>query len=197
VKHSIAIAALVASSISLSALPVIAQDAGPVVAVKADRQVHRVIRQGGMGPMAGAGNLGLVCSDRGAEELEVALVRLSHRLDLTDSQQPLFDAFRTTALTTQTSFADTCAAALPDTTADAAPDLVERLKSGIAFETARLEAMNAVLPAFEAFYGSLSEEQQASLMPRRGFFMQFDDRGGADRPDRGSNRSLRAPAPGR
>lgn len=195
-KHSIALAALVATTLGFTAVPVLAQDAGPV-AVKADRQVHRIIRNGG--PGFGAGILGLVCSDRGAEELEVALVRLSHRLDLTATQQPLFDAFRTTALTSQTSFADACATAMPDQSADAAaPDLVDRLKSGLALEQARLEAMNAVLPDFEAFYSSLTDEQKADLLPRRGMWMMFDDHGGADRPDRGGpDRGLRAPAPGR
>ena len=36
----------------------------------------------------------LVCSDNGAEALEIALVRMAHRLDLTADQQTLFDTFR-------------------------------------------------------------------------------------------------------
>ncbi len=111
--------------------------------------------------------LGLVCSDRGAEALEIAFVRLSHRLDLAGEQQPLFDALRTKALTTQTSFADDCKAALPDRSAGTRPDLLDRLKSTLAIEEARLTALNAVLPEFEAFYGSLTDAQKDDLLPRR------------------------------
>lgn len=201
-KHSIALAALVVATLGFAAVPVLAQDIAGPVAVKADRQIHRVMRDGGMG--RGAGFLNLVCSDRGAEEVEVALVRLSHRLDLTADQTTLFDTFKTTALTTQTSFADDCAAATPDQAAatDAKPDLLERLKSGIALEQARLEAVTAILPDFGAFYGSLTDAQKADLFPRR--MLRHDDRGD-QRPDRnngpdrsnGGDRSLRAPAPGR
>ncbi len=202
-KHSIVLAALIATSLGGAALPAVAQDAGPV-AVKADRQVHRLMRNNGMGP--GAGILGIVCSDRGAEALEIAFVRMSHRLELTAEQQPLFDTFKATALTTQTSFADECAAAKPDqAAADTAPDILERLKSSLAVEQARLDAMTAVLPDFEAFYASLTDEQKAQLLPHRGFMMRLDDRGGADRDAPGRDapgrdapdRSTRAPAPGR
>ena len=133
--------------------------------------------------------------------LEIAFVRWSHRLELTTEQQPLFDALKTKALTTQTSFADDCQAAMPDRTADAKPDLLEGLKARLAIEEAKLTAMNAVLPDFEAFYGSLTDAQKADLMPQGmgprhggpGDRMGRDD--GADRNAPG--RSLRAPAPGR
>jgi hypothetical protein len=195
VKHTIALAALVATTIGFAAVPAMAQDSAGPVAVKSDRHIHRIARDAG--PGRGAGFLNLVCSDRGAEKLEVALVRLSHRLDLNADQITLFDTFKSTALTTQTSFADDCATALPDKAADAKPDLLDRLKAGLALEQARLEALNTVLPDFEAFYGSLTEAQKADLFPRR-MMLRFDDRGGADRPDRsGPDRPLRAPAPGR
>ena len=200
-KHSIALAALVVTSISLAALPVAAQDQTTPVAQKSDREIHRTLRDSGPGrggPMGGAGILGLVCAPQGAEALEIAFVRLTHRLDLTTEQQALFDTFKTNALTTQTSFADDCQAALPDTTAATKPDLVERLKSGLAIDEARLTAMNAILPDFEAFYGSLTDEQKADLMPRMG------NRDGGDRAGRGHDddrnapgRQFRLPAPGR
>jgi hypothetical protein len=196
VKHSVALAALVATTIGFAAaVPAIAQDQAAPIAAKADRQIHRmVIRDGGMG-RGGAGILGLVCSDRGAEALEISFVRLSHRLDLTAEQTKLFDAFKTNALTTQTSFADACKAAMPDRTADAKPDLLERLKAGIAVDEARLTALNAVLPDFEAFYSSLTDEQKASLMP---WHDRGDDRGMGRGDDRGGpGRMLRLPAPGR
>jgi hypothetical protein len=138
----------------------------------------------------------LVCSPQGAEELEIGFVRLSHRLELTDAQQPLFDALKTSALTAQTSFADTCAAAMPDKSTDTAPDMIDRLKARIAIDTARLEALNAVLPDLEAFYDSLTDEQKANLLPDRG------DRGEhrmmlREFRDMGPGRMERGPAPGR
>ena len=45
--------------------------------------------------------------------------------------------------------------------------MLERLKSGLKLDEARLTAMNAVLPDLEAFYSSLTDEQKASLSPRR------------------------------
>jgi hypothetical protein len=200
VKHSVALAALVATSMSLVALPALAQDttSPSVTAAKADRQVHRMVNRNA-GPGRG-GVLNLVCSDAGAEALEIAFVRLSHRLELTAEQQPLFDALKARALTTQTSFADQCQTALPDSTGDATPDLLEILKARLAIEDARLTAMNALLPDFEAFYGSLDDAQKAGLMPRpdrRG--NGFGDRiGRGDGHDRaGPGRTYRVPAPGR
>ncbi|MEO6395051.1 MAG: Spy/CpxP family protein refolding chaperone [Devosia sp.] len=148
--------------------------------------------------------LDLVCSDNGAERLEIAFVRLSHRLDITTTQQPLFDALKATALTAQTSFADTCTAARPAKDGTAAPDLVDRMKTRIAIDTARLEALNAVLPDFEAFYASLTDAQKALLMPehegRDGRMMrrEFRDMGpGRDSRDMGPGRTERGPEPGR
>ena len=201
-KHPLAIAALVVTSISLAtALPVMAQDqAATPVAKRSDREIHRSIARD-MGPGRGAGLLGLVCSDKGAEALEIAFVRWSHRLDLTAEQQALFDTLKAKALTTQTSFADTCQAAMPDRSADTKPDLLESLKARLTVEEAKLTALNAVLPDFEAFYGSLSDEQKASLMPGG---MGPRDGGPGDRMGRGfgsdrntPDRTHRMPAPGR
>jgi hypothetical protein len=202
VKHSVALAALVATSMSLVALPTFAQDQAPIaVAQKTDRDMHRSIVRDGNGPGRGAGILALVCSDKGAEALEIAFVRLAHRVDLTADQQSLFDTFKSKALTTQTSFADDCQGLLPDRTADAKPDLLERLKSGLAVEQAKLTAMNALLPEFEAFYSSLTDEQKANFMPGG---MGPRDGGPGDRMGRGDHddrngpgRHFRLPAPGR
>ncbi len=195
-KHSVALAALVATSMSLIALPAFAQDQTVPVAQKADREIHRTITRDGNGPGRGAGILGLACSDKGAEALDVAFVRLSHRLALTTEQQPLFNALKTKALTTQTSFADTCKAALP--AADATPDLVQNLKSRLTIEEARLTAMNALVPDLEAFYGTLTAEQKAGLMPAPHNGGPGDRMGRGDRDDRnGPGRNLRLPAPGR
>jgi hypothetical protein len=193
-KYSFAIAALVATTIGLgAALPALAQGAGPTVAQRLDRAPDRnadpgrnldpgrgvgpdrapdkgrfMLREQGMGP---AGLLMLACSPDGAENLDVALLRASYRLNLTAEQQKLFDTFRANALSTETSFADTCKASLPDRSAETKPDMLARLKAGLAIDQARLTALNSILPDFEALYNSLSDAQKASLLPHRGMGM--------------------------
>ena len=54
----------------------------------------------------------------------------------------------------------------PDAAPAAAPNLLTRLQSGLKVQEARVAAMSAVLPQFEAFYNSLSDEQKAKLEPR-------------------------------
>lgn len=202
-KHTTALAALIVAATGLTALPVMAQDTTPVHD-RSNREIHRTIIRDSGGP-AGGGLLRLVCSENGAEALEIHFVRLSHRLDLTDAQTPLFDALKASALTAQTGFADTCAANLPDRSAAATPDMLERLKAGLAIEEARLSALNEVMPDFEAFYTSLTDDQKSGLMPRMGRGMgkaEGGDRGmRSDRGDRSDRdapgRTNRAPAPGR
>jgi hypothetical protein len=122
----------------------------------------------GMGPMGMGGMGGLVniaCSPRGAEALEIAFVRLSYRVDLTDAQQPLFDDLKTAALDAQKDFADTCTAARPQK--GAMPDPLAAYKARIAVESAHVDALNTVMPKFEAFIGSLDDAQKAKLVPQR------------------------------
>lgn len=109
----------------------------------------------------------LVCSDRGAEALDIAFVRLSYRLKPTPDQQAAFDDLKSTALQEQTKFSDACAGVRPRADAGQKPDPVEMMKARITLETARLAAMNAVLPKFETLYSSLTDEQKAALMPSR------------------------------
>jgi hypothetical protein len=131
------------------------------------RNFHRMpMARAGMGPMGlGGGLVNLACSPRGAEALEIAFVRASYRLDLTDTQQPLFDDLKTAALDAQKDFADTCKAARPDAAAKADP--LAAYKARVAVATARVDALNTVMPKFEAFVGSLDDAQKAKLMPQR------------------------------
>jgi hypothetical protein len=125
----------------------------------------------GGGGMRAGGLINLVCSERGAERLEIAFVRMSHRVELTAEQQGLFDALKTAALTAQTTFADTCAAEHPAAIAEGQQptpvDPVERMQGRIEIERAHAAALESVLPAFEAFYNSLTDEQKAQLQPQR------------------------------
>lgn len=123
------------------------------------------------GPMMGGqrgGLLALVCAPEGADRLEHLLLNISQRVEPTAEQQPLYDTFKTAALTAQTDFADACAEARPAKTAEAtAPDLADQMKARLAIEKAHVEAMTTVIPTFEAFYDSLTDEQKQALEPRR------------------------------
>ena len=96
-----AIAALLTGAIGLTAVPtaVFAQDQGAAPQGQMQMQGGKHNIQGnkrfggqeghGQRHARGGGILELVCSERGAEQLEIAFVRLSHRLELTAEQTPL------------------------------------------------------------------------------------------------------------
>ncbi|MCR6673921.1 Spy/CpxP family protein refolding chaperone [Devosia ginsengisoli] len=168
-----AIVALMTASIGLTAIvPTYAQDAAPAQ--------EQSFRQGGPGfhlrqdGFGGPGRGGLVDFLGGSTEaVEIALVRLSHAVEMTSEQQALFDTLKTDALAAAETFT-TATAALRPADDQAAPGISERLQNRIAFETARLAALEAVQPAATAFFDSLTAEQQTQLTPQR------PDRG--DRP---------------
>jgi hypothetical protein len=177
-KSAIALAALVATSLSVAAiLPVAAQDApaappAPPAASTAPapdtaqpshhmRPMHHRSMQRNNNMRRG-GLLAAACSAKGPVILQRLLDRSAKRLDLTTDQQKLFDSFRTTALSAETTFSDSCKADMPQKGA-ARPDLPARLKAGLAVDQARVTALTSVLPDFTAFYASLSADQQAKL----------------------------------
>ena len=157
-------------------------DQGPGLGPKGDRMGDRKgDHRGGRGGIAG-----LICSADGATQLEGTLTDLGTTLKLTATQQPLFDAYKTAALTAQTSFADACPQPQAMATQQA-PDALTMLEHRVVRQTAELDALNAVLPSFEALYTSLDDTQKAALMPMFGPHHggpMGDDRGG-DRGDRG------------
>jgi hypothetical protein len=169
-----AIVALMTATIGLSAIaPTFAQDAAPAqVQQQGGPGLH--FRHYNHGPRQGGGMRGgadLFSFERGAEAIEIALVRLSHRVELTAEQQPLFDALKATALSAAADFATATESLRPAAPAEGetatAPDLSERLENGIALQTARLAALQAVQPAAAAFFDSLTDEQNAALTPQR------------------------------
>lgn len=201
---SMTIAAIVVATIATSAaMPAFAQDAGrdpngPGRDMqmrgpgqdgfwKHDRRGSpdgmRMALREGPGNGGRGGILDLVCAPQGADRLEHMLLSIAQRVDPTAEQQPLYDTFKAAALTAQTDFADACTAARPDQTADATaakPDLADRLKVRLDIEKAHVEAMTAVIPTFEAFYDSLSDEQKQNLEPRRQGFRMLDEHRGPD-----------------
>ncbi|HTO28182.1 MAG TPA: Spy/CpxP family protein refolding chaperone [Devosia sp.] len=178
-----AIVALMTATIGLSAIaPVFAQDAAPTqVQAGNGPGLHFRHDNKGFGPMGGQrGGGDFLNFGGGAEAIEVALVRLSHRIELTAEQQPLFDTLKTTALAAAADFAAATEGLRPqggpavptppaegETATATAPDMSERLENRIAIETAHLAALQAVQPAAAAFFDSLTDEQKAQLMPER------------------------------
>ncbi len=183
-KSTIVIAALVVSALGVSSVPTLAQDASsqpappavapatPPAATTPDptsKPMHRFARRGGGmgGQMNGGRLMALACSNKGADVLQRVLDRTAQRLNLTTDQQKLYDTFREKALTTETSFATQCQAARPDRS-KGRPDLIARFQSRLAIDQARITALNAVLPDFQALFDSLSADQKAHLGPMMG-----------------------------
>ena len=171
-----AIVALMTATIGLSAIaPAFAQNATPAQ-TQAQNGPGMQFRQGnqGHGQMGGPrGGGDFLDFGRGVEAVEIAMVRLSHRIELTAEQQPLFDALKATALSAAADFAAATEGLRPtppvagETTTATAPDMTERLENRIAIETAHLAALEAVQPAAAAFFDSLTDEQKAQLTPQR------------------------------
>lgn len=140
-------------------------------------------RPGNDGPGRGGLLGGLLEFGPNSERLELALVRLSHRLELTSEQKTLLESFRTSALAAQAEFSgvlDATRPATPDarTTPTERPDLVARLDQRIALEKAHVDALTAVQPSFEAFFASLTDAQKAQLQPQRNHRDGWQGRGG-------------------
>lgn len=169
--------AVVATAIGLSAVaPAMAQPApqSPDTALAQDDAGpgNPAFRPQGGGPRQHVGGPGFFDFSRGGEGIEIALVRLSHRLDLTAEQQALFDALRTSALAAAEDFATATEGLRPTPPAEgekpAMPDVAKRLETRIAFEKAHVAALEAVQPTVTAFFDSLSDDQKAQLMPAPG-----------------------------
>src|SRR3569623_1471037 len=115
-KTPLAIAALVVATVTVSALPACAQDAGanPPPAATAAQHDNGQGPGKGMGPMGrGMRNgpfpmLALACSDQGPAKLDKMFDRTDKRLDLSTDQQKLFEAFKAKALTAESDFSDAC-----------------------------------------------------------------------------------------
>jgi hypothetical protein len=201
---SMTIVALVVATITAgSAAPAFAQDQGD----KQHRQMHQRgpgehglwlhrdgPRDGGMRMHINRGDGGLfalVCSERGGDRLEHMLLNVEQQTEPTAEQQPLYDALKDAALKAQTDFMAACSTARPEQGDVAARDLADRLKVRLDIEKAHVEAMTAVLPAFEAFYDSLSDEQKLQLEPRRhgAERRMLDEPGGDHRQPNGPGRN--------
>lgn len=170
-----AIVALMTASIGLGVIaPALAQDAvAPATAQAQPADPAGAERGFRNGPgMRHGGGMGLFNIERGAEAIEIAIVRLSHAIEMTDEQTVLLEALKTDALAAAAAFETATDGLRPTPPAEGKfaerPDISERFDNRIALESARLDALEAVQPAFTAFFGSLTDEQKADLVPERG-----------------------------
>lgn len=164
-----ALAAVLAGTVGLAALPTVnAQEISPAHYRMGSMSGHQMPPgHGGMngrmgGPAAGP-MIGLVCTHEGASRLETVFDHLAQQLEPTDEQTPLFEDFKTAALAAQTVFADACMAAR-DNRPD---DLVEAVKNRRTMLSAQIDAIDSVLPSFEALYDSLTDAQKLMLVRMR------------------------------
>jgi hypothetical protein len=126
----------------------------------------------------------LACSERGGEALEIAFVRLKYTLNLTPTQQPLFETLRSAALASQKSFADTCKAATEDGVPPGQRTLLDQLQTELALDSAKVTALSDIVPKFKALYDSLSDNQKAQLQQLRPHRRHFGPWGGWDHQPR-------------
>lgn len=168
------ILAIMATAIGLGAVaPAMAQSTPPApeaaIAQDADASAGHAFRPQGGGPR---GPGGFFDFGRGGEGIEVALVQLSHRIELTEAQKALLETLKTSALAAAEDFATATEGLRPKPAAEgeqaALPNMSERLENRIAMEKAQLAALEAVQPAAVAFFDSLTDEQKAQLAPQRG-----------------------------
>ena len=167
-----AIVALMTATLGFTAIaPAFAQESASVAAPQQQTQNFRNHNNEHGGPRQGGGFGDLLNFGRGAEGVEIALVRLSHAIELTAEQQPLFDAFKTAAIGAAEDLSTALEGLRPTAPAEGetatVPDFSDRLENRIAIETAQLAALEAVQPSATAFFDSLTDEQKASLMPQR------------------------------
>ena len=193
-----ALIALMTTAVGLSAIaPSYAQDAAPPAPPAAAEAGAP-----GAGPLAGPrhdgqrqggprGMAGFIGFERGAEAVEIALVRLSYAVDMTTEQQALFDTLRTDALAAAETFSAAVADLRPAQPAQPGFDIPQALDTRIAIGAAQLDALKSVQPALTAFFDSLTDEQKAELAPQsrgRGEHGRMGEHGGRGEHSRGDHR---------
>ncbi|WP_172123762.1 MULTISPECIES: Spy/CpxP family protein refolding chaperone [unclassified Devosia] len=146
-----------------------------------DRNDGPGMRQNGR--QLGNSMTGLFNFQRGAEAIELALVRISHRLNLTAEQRPLFEQMRTAVMDAVRKYVDDTAQVRAERSTPTAPlTIPDLLQRRIVLDNAQLEALTSVVPSVTAFYESLTPEQQALLTPP-----QRGQRGGGNWGGQGNN----------
>jgi len=165
-KTSIILATAIIGSLSLATLSTsaFAHDRERAMGKQNSQTSEQMGKRGKMGQRGQQpGFMRLICADDGAVRLEKALGKFDEKLTLTDTQKPLFDEFKTAALTAQTSFSDNCT--VPVRGGDA--NVIDRMKTRQANMAAHLTAVEEFMPQFEALFDSLTDDQKTALKQGR------------------------------
>ncbi len=173
-----AIIALAAASIGAASLsPALAQQQGGDHRPFGQHQMGEGMRHGGPGPMGGqfrgpgamgGGLVQMLLSDRGADILDEVVDNLTTELELDEGQQSLLADLRA-AVENAAADLDAARESIEPMAEDDAenPDIVARFGGMVAMTTARADALESIQPAFEAFIGSLDEDQMTALAELR------------------------------
>ena len=165
-KTSIILATAIIGSLSLATLSTsaFAHDRERAMGKQNSQTSEQMGKRGKMGQRGQpSGFMRLICADDGAVRAEKVLGKFSEKLTLTDTQQPLFDEFKTAVLTAQTNFSDNCT--VPVRGGDA--DIIDRMKTRQANMAAHLTSVEEFMPQLEALFDSLTDDQKAALKQGR------------------------------
>lgn len=155
----------------------------------------------------GKGLRRMVCGRRAPERIDHMLVRIKHKADITEAQQPAFQEFAETVRSAAAKARQACppkrdwkkrdrsdSASDDGDRTDKQPRLrrspIERLEIMENLLAASLEAVRTIRPSAEKLYASLSEEQQNQLRKMRGkkrWWKRHHKRGGYHRGGRDSD----------
>lgn len=113
------------------------------------------------------------CRSNSAEFTDVMLVRLEHRLKISDDQKSSFDTFKTATRNAVEKLREGCPEGRRGRGANAdgerkRPSPVDRLARRQMQLESSLEALKVYRPAVEAFYAVLTDDQKKTLTERRG-----------------------------
>ena len=116
-----------------------------------------------------------MCADRYAREVG-RMAYLEARLELSDAQHPLFDAWKAAVLGTAKTGEDACVAHQPPDF-EHPPSIVDREAHERDRLTTQLAALDAEKPSLDTLYASLSADQKKALdAPEDGGRMMMRDR---------------------
>jgi LTXXQ motif family protein len=138
-------------------------------------------RHGRRGSFMGKG-LRVICRRNGEEKVDHMLVRIKHKVDVTDAQMPAYEEFASTVRTAAAKVKEACppkpawrergsrsddSATNEAATPPKRPSPIERLARAETMMVAALEGIRTVRPVAEKFYATLSDEQKAKFTERR------------------------------
>lgn len=103
-----------------------------------------------------------MCEERSAREAG-RLAYLERRLNLTAEQRPAFARFADAARAAEDTRRQACVAAVPASAPTAPPTIVERTERAQRMMQSEAERLQALRPALEALYATLTPEQKQVL----------------------------------